>query len=396
MSHTSTSIYVDTTNGVGISIADIQAVLQTSRNDIGGIIANALINKWAKYKPIKVHGLDFPRQRNANFSWKSVQEITALGEVPWWIGSNGQCGLTFTTYPSLGSNTITTANTFLYELLQGNLTWGYERPTGGINQYPYRFFDLNQYHHDAMKPVEGVYDNLRLISNGGANPTYNLTVQLTENRGDAYSVQLSDLTISNSPVSGWYVGILLYKSSTQFSFAFSTNTIGGVGDLNVEFPVLDGSYAGNATIVPFLSSVRASQGNDPGAGIFLSCDVAPEEVTIKPAVTGVQLDIYAQFGRGNDYVKYEVNIINNLSTQIVVDNLRVKLYDESQYLYNDLLASSVTIPAGESKSYASSRDEWDMRNYYDPNKDYFVIVQSDYQAVNGQVQVDDARNSNIF
>ena len=57
MSHTTTVIYIDTTTTPhgGVSIADIKAVLQNSRNDIGGLIVNGAINKWAKYKPVSVN-----------------------------------------------------------------------------------------------------------------------------------------------------------------------------------------------------------------------------------------------------------------------------------------------------------------------------------------------------
>lgn len=397
MSHNDGIITVDTGTGAGIWInndaltADIQAVLATSLSDIGSIIGQTSINKWAKYKPVKRHGLDFPRQRNSDFTWKTIAQIEALSEVPWWIGEDGQFGLTFQTYPSLGSNTITTENTFLYELLAGNLGWGYERPTGGSSQYPYRFFDFNYYSHYAPKPVTGVYDNLRLISNG--NNTYNLTIQLDQTRAlNDLGIQLSDLIIGQSAVSGWYVGILIYKSASQFTFAFTENAIGTNEDLSVYFPVLDGSYAGSATVVPFLSSVHSTQqGVDPGAGVFLSCDVAPQSVTINPAIQGVQLEIYAQFGFAHAFVKSTVNIINNNSTQIEVRNLYVKLYDGYQYLYNES-EGDVTIPAHSSHSFSYTGRDWPIVNY-DSSRNYSVIVESDYPEVNGQQAVDEPRNS---
>ena len=53
MAHTTNRIYIDTsvTPHIGVSIADIQSVIGSSRNDIGGLIVNGNINKWAKYKP---------------------------------------------------------------------------------------------------------------------------------------------------------------------------------------------------------------------------------------------------------------------------------------------------------------------------------------------------------
>lgn len=54
MAHDSSNnrIYIDTstTPNQGVCIADLQAVLRSNRNDIGGIITTADINKWAKNK----------------------------------------------------------------------------------------------------------------------------------------------------------------------------------------------------------------------------------------------------------------------------------------------------------------------------------------------------------
>jgi len=388
-------IYVDASSSprVGVDLlADLQSVFATNHNDIGHIISDPLIliNKWAKYKPVKIGGLDFPRQRNSDFTWKTVQEIEAIPETPWWKGEDGQCGLTFTTYPALGSNTISTANTFLYELLHGNLGWGYVRPTGNINRYPFRFFDFNYYLHTAPKPVTGVFDNLRLLSNGAATPTYSLTVQLDQSRArEGLGLELTDLNIQNSPVSGWYVGILLYKSDSLFTFAATS----AVGDVSVEFTGLNGAYAGSATMVPFLSSVPITQGVEPNAGTFVSCDVGPQVVTINPAVIGLRLEIYAEFGQGYGYVKCTANFVNNEGTQKVIRNLHVKLYDGYQYLKNED-EGDVTISAYGQQSFTYGRT-WDI--VYDSSKTYKVIVSADSPTeANGEETVNDPRNPNII
>ena len=388
-------IFVDTTASPreGISIADIQAVLGSSANDIGQLIRNGLINKWAKYKPVKKAGLDFPNERNADFTWKTAADTG--GPATWWKAYNGQCGLTFTISESLYTgNSPFAAGSFLRKLKDwdSSMVWGYERPSGGINQYPYRFFDFNYYSHNAPKPVSGVFDNLRLIPNGGN--TYNLTIQLDENRAQSdLGIQLSDLVISQSAASGRYVGVLIYKSDSLFSFAFSENTLGGVGELSVHFPTLSGSFAGNATVVPFLSSVRSNQGENPGAGIFLSCDAEPQSVTIQAASQGVTLDMFAEFGRGYGYVKYTVNIINYLTTTQTVNNLKIRLYDGSQYLYTRNVGT-VQIAPNTSASFSSDRAEWSI--VYDPTKTYKVIVESSYSTVNGEEEVNAPRDPNLL
>ena len=51
MSYNSNTIY--TTSTYGISIGDIKSFFGSSRNDIGALITNVEINKWAKYKPVR-------------------------------------------------------------------------------------------------------------------------------------------------------------------------------------------------------------------------------------------------------------------------------------------------------------------------------------------------------
>lgn len=377
MPHQNGRIYVDTTTSPykGVSYDDVQAVLGiTSKYDIGGLIANGDINKWSKYKPVKNQGVDFASQRESDYTWKS--------SATWWKAYDGQCGLTFTTESNLGTNTVASSG-FLYDLRNGNLGWGYGKPTGGVSQYPYRLFDFLQYYHYAPKPVVGVFDNLRLYNSG------HLTVQLDENRGDSSSVQLSDLTISNSPVGGWYVGILIYRSASQFTFAFSENTIGGTGSLDVEFANMT-PYGGQyATIVPFLSSVRSNQGVDPGAGIFVSCDVAPQSVLIRAEVQAVVTTIDAIWmDTFRVRTHYAVNIINNTGSQVTVRNLRISLFEDNVEVDYDTFAD-FTIAGNDAHEEAGTVI---LSTTYDPDKTYTVVVTSSTTGVSGSEVVNDPRN----
>lgn len=53
MAHSNVRIYIDTsvTPPIGVSIADIQAMVGLAKNDIGALILYGFINIWAKYKP---------------------------------------------------------------------------------------------------------------------------------------------------------------------------------------------------------------------------------------------------------------------------------------------------------------------------------------------------------
>lgn len=348
--------------------SDLQQALGSAITSQAQLFASPNINKWAKYKPVKNSQLSYEGQLDANQDWKSTAD--------WWKGYDGQCGLTFTTYPGLG----TPSSGFLQALLAGSLGWGYDRPVHG-GAYPLRTYDFNQYYLDAPKPVTGVYSNLQLFGGG------QLRVQLDETRAlNGLGLQLSDLTITNSPVSGWYVGVLIYKSSSQWSFAFSSGTLGGGGSLDVEFTNMT-SFAGSATIVPFISSVRAGQGIDPGAGVFVSVDVAPQSVTIQSEVTAVVTTIDAQW-RDSLYVRvgYAVNIINNTYSAFTVNNVLIALYDGYQNI-NTRSVGTATIPARTNQEYTGVF----IVAAHDPSKTYQLVVTSDSQYVTGTKVVDDPR-----
>ena len=342
------------------------AVIRTCTSQ-ADLFANGTINKWAKYKPVVRPNVSYADQLDSNHQWKTTAD--------WWKGQDGQCGLTFTTYTGLGSP----SSGFFAQLLAGNLAWGYTRPSGSSSQ-PLRAFDFIQYYAAAPKPVTGIYDNLRLYGGG------KLTVRLDETRAaNDLGIQLDDLTISNSPVSGWYAGILIWKSNSQYTFAFSTNTLGNGAD-TVEFTNMT-SYAGSVKIVPFIASKRANQGVDPGAGIYLSCDVAPQSVSIASEVVAVQMTIDAQWKDAlHVRVGYEVNIINNTTSAVAVNNLVIALYDGSQNI-NTRSIGNVSIPAQSNQPYSGVF----VVQAYDSTKTYSLVVSSSRTEVNGSQVVDEYR-----
>ena len=367
-------IKASVTPHIGISVADCQAVFGTARNTFGDVITNEAINKWAKYKPIKRSGLSFPDQINADFTWKSTAD--------WWKGTDGQCGLTFTTYSGLGSSSIATAG-FLHDLLAGGLSWGYVRPTGGINAFPFRRRDFNYYDHNAPKPVSGVYDNLQLYGGG------KLTVQIEENRAaNGYGLSLSDLTIGNSSVNGWYVGVLIWLDSSHYTFAFSADTIGNGGSHNIEFTGMTGYGGHNVTIVPFLSSVSWAQGQDLGGGTFLSCDVAPQTYAIRAEADPIATNVSAYWETSfHVRVSYAVTIDNNTGAQITINNLRISLYEDNvEVAYKP--NRDITIAVGGQWAESSVL----LFNYaYDSNKNYTVRVTATSHSIDKSVPVDDPR-----
>ena len=293
--------------------------------DSGGNRVNK-INKWARFKPIVRPSVDYSNQLKAvtgGHAWKTPSELASESKVPWWIGSDGQCGLAFTHYGSLGTQTIASTG-FFHDLLQsGGVPWSYTPPTASQNL---RTYDFHKYFAGAAKPVEGVEDSYQLTQNG------TLTIRLTTNRGysdkfgNDVALSLSDFTINGIAVNDFYVGLLIYRSSSIWAYKTAAAKV-GAGDTTIEFTNMSGNYGGQTvTIVPFLSSNKIT-GTDPGGGTYVSLDVAPKSVQIRAYTQPYTLTALAQW-KNTMYVQvlYDVRLFNNTNTAVSNDTIYLKVF----------------------------------------------------------------------
>lgn len=119
-------IYIDTnsTPHKGVEIADLQAVLRLSNNDIGALIHNGAtmgrINKWAKYKPIHYPGkfkLDDADFRGRNTDYNDFGLVFGL-KVPGQISVINPSAFHATSWDYLGfPNATGLPGTSMYRLL---------------------------------------------------------------------------------------------------------------------------------------------------------------------------------------------------------------------------------------------------------------------------------------
>lgn len=134
-----------------VGIKDLQQCFGLSDTDLGTLIAKADINKWAKYKPIKVakiEQLKYSEVANAKFGL-----IPAQNEL---LGTYGD-GATGSVIPSADT---------LEAVLNANEDWTYQRPSGGALS-PYRLTDFCEpsdksdgygYYHNTPQPLSNVSD----------------------------------------------------------------------------------------------------------------------------------------------------------------------------------------------------------------------------------------------
>ena len=121
-----------------VALADICRVLRENTLDLGSLCQSRGINKWAKFKPVKMAELEYEDELNTTRDGWSADSA-------WWRGTDGQCGIA--NIVSYGASQLT-ADT-IADLFASN--WVYDPPTGGTT-CPYRAEDFLRYRHTAQSP----------------------------------------------------------------------------------------------------------------------------------------------------------------------------------------------------------------------------------------------------
>lgn len=126
-----------------VNTADVSYVTRRSSNDVGTLCGNnPMINKFAKYKPVRLQNvIDSTVINGAQQLNTSTKQW--LSTANWWRGDDGKCGLNVNVYDTE------------YKLTQGfESDWGYLPPRGNsvTPKEPYRLIDFNYYNHSAQMP----------------------------------------------------------------------------------------------------------------------------------------------------------------------------------------------------------------------------------------------------
>lgn len=282
MPHTIDTIYCDAANNLGVEIADIQAVIGTSDNDIGLLCADKTwdrtqtpavlveanrLNKWAKYKPYR--SSSFETTDNARRAAKY--------------------GLDIVEYTDLG--TPSSSSSFLYKLVHGQLGWEYLKPRGigggqgGANEW-FRFLDFDGYYKDAVCPVGEPVTSV-LVTGGTAQIAWDILDNL--NGGN---LALPDIYIGNAPLSGYYLGILLYKNDNNYRIVTSDNTV-GAGNVQITISDFPSSDLGDWMAYPFFSSVRIPYNGQLTTGSYVSAGWDENRIELHFRSSSQSLSFYA-------------------------------------------------------------------------------------------------------
>lgn len=140
-----------------IAMGDISSAVGFASLDLGTLITEGIINKWAKYKPVK----------------SSIK-----GEISDTDRANENYGLTIQMY-NIDTNGVPA--TMFADAFEGNTGWKYEAPRGKeYNEY-FRMLDFDKYNRNAECPYffenASIVNELRIsVGQVVALPNYNMSI----------------------------------------------------------------------------------------------------------------------------------------------------------------------------------------------------------------------------
>jgi len=329
-----------------VTTSDPKTVLGLSSNDVGTLCSSTAINMWAKYKPVP---------------YRSFAPLRS--DDSWWHGNDGKCGIAFQTYTSL--------NAFLAALPTG-YAWSHVLPSGGAVE-PFRLADFNGYNHYAENPVGDIgATSYTIDSTGSITISYDISAVGSDN------LSLADIEANNTPLTDYYLGVYCYNGSGSF-YVTGATPIGTTTGLSMTISGLTASYAGTYTLIPFFSSVRLTLNGQASAGVFLSANKAPLQITI-----GAPGSLFYLTAMGNwadaSFTSIEWSALgtNNNSSAIsatfsvyLYRKTAAQSYGAGEFVKN-LYSGSVSLPA-QTADYLVV-DQTDTVTGYDPDYEYYLAV----------------------
>lgn len=267
-------------------MADIKNAVGYNSPNLDDLIEDGSINKWAKFKPVRLAQVDTTGQLNNDKTWKS--------SATWWKATNGNCGITFRTYSSISDCKSA--------IDSKEAVWGYERPGGGASQ-PYRQIDFNYYNVVALPPTSDIATEQAVLQAGA---TCRVMAAKSPATGD--NITLADI----GSFYNYYFTVAIYEGSTLkliHSQSTSFGQGGEAGDIEAVIPYNDGvngGYQGILTtgvtykVYPFLSSRKYTCATTAQSGTYIplphdndSWGVQPCDLTATSASSWLRVEAFA-------------------------------------------------------------------------------------------------------
>lgn len=284
-----------------VSIRDVQVTLGDGSNDLGALCQSTRINRWARYKPVKLAQISTIDQLDSNNQWKNT--------ATWWKATAGNCGIAYNTFSSVAN--VKTA------IDNQALVWNYDPPTGGASQ-PFRLTDFNQYIHKAIPPVWGLYAQTAILQAG-----YTMEVGVAAGVSGDENITFGDMPA----LADYYFTVAFYNSAgTSLLLLYSSPVkIGQMTtstDLTFEIPydAYNGIFSNGRTyhMYGFLSTYRYTGQTSAVSGTYIPLPYEDKaygapyiETTAKTSNVMVSLEASTISGiQGNRVVKWAAYVYN--------------------------------------------------------------------------------------
>lgn len=217
-----TDTYVD--GDVGVSIADVRAVLGSSSSDLDTLCKDSSINKWSKRKPVSYPNVIFKltdeQLKGINYGLSVPTTITLLNLKTLYSNLNGANGET-----------------------NLDAAYSYTKPSGGTLASPCRLLDFEKYYHQAQAPIG--------VTSEGGHFEIEISTQLTVyqfsfimNSGSESEIGLRDLS---TDFDNFYLFLAVLKNDVWYlktAIKPVTNASGGYITLNsTDLGVIDENVA---------------------------------------------------------------------------------------------------------------------------------------------------------
>lgn len=217
-----------------ISTTLVANTLGTSSRDAGTLCTHPSINKWSKWKPIKlakVTGITLTDLQNANWGL-SIYQNNSLSTLKTYVSSNDGVA--------------------------------YVRPTGGSSS-PYRLGDFRNYEHSATTPFgtganSGTTVQYTIKKGSTAIEDYFSIIGLSYNIGGTYNIGWDELY----PSTNLYIGAHLTNISNNEEFWLTgEDPIGGLNSepkFNWSNPAIR-YWNANVRVTMFVTNVKKADGD---------------------------------------------------------------------------------------------------------------------------------------
>ena len=298
-----------------VGVYDIRSAVSHTSGDLGTLIMNGTINKWARYKPVRLPAIDTTDEWDrTNSKWKSTSD--------WWKG-DGKCGFAIQEFTEFGAS-LTTTGTFMYKLINQQLGWTYQRPQGGAQQ-PFRYLDFAKYNRNAIQPYGEIGATRIYIDNNG-----NAQIDWEISYVDDLNLKLTDFSISSHPLTDFYLGIILWKNN-QWRVYTSSAKFGAGETLSITMTGVT-SLAGTWNMMPFFSLKQAT--SDTGFGgtgnLFISfADTTQYSIELtRDGSVYLQMP-YGEWNQAGTQVSYSIDIVNDTSSSFTLSSLVITIYGGS-------------------------------------------------------------------